>query len=185
MKHSIQTTHLNYFPSDTNIALLFLFWILVLAGDTFRRLPLTVSLDFWVVLPPLLFPRWVQYWNVWDLFLWAKTISLIPIAVIWCSIVRLGIDNDSWTQWGTFAVLSVNILEAITKDALSKREGETWNKLNALSGILLILSELPTAHTARISNVGGMRDFIWEQGPCWIIGEFDKYAPRSTSSHSL
>lgn len=179
MKHSIQTTNLNHFLSDTNIALLCLFWILVLAGEAFRRLPLAESLNFWVVLPPLLFPLWVQYWNVWDLFLWAKTISLIPIAVIWSTVVRLGMD-DSWTQWGTFAVLSTNILEAITKDALSKQGGETWNQLNALSGILLILSELPTLHTARVSNDGRMQDFIWEQGPCWIIGESDKCAPRST-----
>jgi hypothetical protein len=69
----------------------------------------------------LLFPLWVQYWNVWDIFLWAKTISLIPIAVIWCSVLHLGINNDCWTQWGTFAVLSTNILEAvIIKDALPK-----------------------------------------------------------------
>jgi hypothetical protein len=56
-----------------------------------------------------------------DLFLWAKTISLIPIVVIWCSVLHLGINNDCWTQWGTFAVLSTNILEAvIIKDALPK-----------------------------------------------------------------
>jgi hypothetical protein len=56
-----------------------------------------------------------------DLFLWAKTISLIPIAVIWCSVLHLGINNDCWTQWGTFAVLSTNILETvIIKEPLPK-----------------------------------------------------------------
>lgn len=182
MKDLIEITNLYLHPTDTNLALLVLFWVLVVGGETFRRAPLTESLNFWVVFPPLLFPIWVQYWNAWDWFLWAKTITLIPIAVIWCSNVRLGLVNDDWTQWGTFIVLSINILEAVAKDALSKEGRATWNQLNALSGIFLILNELPTLHTARISS-DDMSDFLWKQGPCWIFGKHFIHA-YSSSTHA-
>jgi hypothetical protein len=130
----------------------------------------------------LLFPLWVQYWNVWDIFFWAKTISLIPIAVIWCSVLHLGINNDCWTQWGTFAVLSTNILEAvIIKDALPKPRRRDMDSTECFQWCFLILSELPTWYAAQI--VGWMQDFVWEQ--VWIFGDSDKCAPQSTSSWSL
>lgn len=169
MKHFIQATHLYHHPTETNLALGLLFWILVIAGETFRRVPVEESLQFWEVVPPLLFPLWVQYWNVWDLFLWAKTISLIPVAVVWSSVVRMGV-GARLTRIGTFIVLSTNISEAVAKDMLTTQRRIKWNRLNALSGILLILSELLTLHTARISN-DGMRDFLWTHGPSWIIGK--------------
>ena len=169
MKRSEGATPLYYHPKKINLSLGLLFLVLVVAGEAFRRVELEESINFWTVVPPLLFPLWVQYWNVWDKFLWTKTISLIPFAVIWCSIVRQGIDI-SWTQLGTFFVLSFNIAVAVTKDLSSKRGRVTWNQLNALSGILLILSELPTLHTVRISD-DEIHDFLWTHGPPWIIGE--------------
>lgn len=168
MKHSTSLRHLYHLFNETTLLLGLLFLVLVVVGEAFRRANLNDSLEFWTVIPPLLFPIWVHYWNTWDPILWIKTISLIPVAVIWCSIVRIGID-EYWTRLGSFLVLSTNIAEAVVKDALSKRERTTWNPLNALSGVLLIVSELPTLHTIRISE-DGMREFLWSHGPSWIIG---------------
>lgn len=129
-----------------------------------------VALSFWVVIPPLLFPRWVRYWNIWDLFLWTKLITIIPFVVIWGSIVRMESVDKDLTRNGTFIVLSINIAEAVAKDFLSLQGRVSWNRLNALSGTLLILSELPTMYTIRISD-DGMHDVLWEHGPSWIVGE--------------
>jgi hypothetical protein len=166
MTHSkITTTHLYQLLNGTNASIVLLFWIIVVAGEAFRRLPLAVSLGFWMILPPLLFPVWLQY--KWDFFLWTKLLSLIPVATIWCSIVRFGIDAR-WTRLGSFAILSMNIAEAACKDWLSNRC--TWNRLNALSGLLLILTELPSIVTLQIREEEP-NDILRSLGPCWIIGE--------------
>jgi hypothetical protein len=108
---------------------------------------------------------WLQY--KWDFFLWTKVLSLIPVATMWCSIVRFGIDAR-WTRLGFFATFSMNIAEAACKDWLSNRC--TWNRLNALSGLLLILTELPSIVTIHISEEEPY-DILWSLGPCWIIGQ--------------
>ena len=157
--------HLYQHPNETNAVIILLFWALVFAGEAFRRAPLDVTLEFWTILPPLLFPVWLHY--KWDLFLWTKTLSLIPIATIWASIIRFRIDAH-WTRLGSFAVLSLNISEAVFLDCLSKQG--TWNRLNALSGFLLILTELPSLDTLHIREDEPF-DVLWSLGPCWMIGE--------------
>lgn len=166
MTHStLKTTHLYQHSNGTHAVILLLFWALVFAGEAFRRAPLDVTLEFWTILPPLLFPVWLHH--KWDLFLWTKTLTLIPIATIWCSIIRFRIDAR-WTRLGSFAILSVNIAEALFKDYLSKQG--TWNRLNALSGLLLILKVLPSLDTLHIREDEPF-DVLWSLSPCWIIGE--------------
>lgn len=148
-----------------NAVILLLFWALVFAGEAFRIAPLDVTLEFWTILPPLLFPVWLHY--KWDLFLWAKTLSLIPVATVWASIIRFRIDTR-WTRLGSFAVLSLNIAEAVLVDLLSNQG--TWNRFNALSGLFLILTELPSLDSLHIREVEPF-DVLWSLGPCWMIGK--------------
>jgi hypothetical protein len=162
---TIKTTHLYPHFTVATAAIILLFWIVVFAGEAFRTLPLDLTTEFWTILPPLLFPMWVRY--KWDYFLWSKTLSLIPIATIWFSIIRYGIDAR-WTRLGSFAILSFNIAEAVAKDWLSNRD--TWDRLNALSGLLLILTELPNIATLHIRK-DEPNDILWSLGPCWITGK--------------
>jgi hypothetical protein len=164
-RSTIKTTHLYPHFNVATAAIILLFWIIVFAGEAFRTLPLDLTTEFWTILPPLLFPIWVRY--KWDYFLWSKTLSLIPIATIWCSIIRFGI-NDRWMSLGSFGILSLNIAEAISKDWLSNRE--TWNRLNAVSGLLLILTVLPSIATIHI-RTDEPNDILWSLGPCWIVGK--------------
>lgn len=170
MNHFHPSTHLYYHPrNDIYLNLGLLFCILVFAGETFRRMDLETSLEFWVIFSLLAIPSWLeQYRYCWDWFLWIKTISLLPVAVVWCSLVRIG-TSASATRIGSFLVLSVNIFEAILKD-LQPSGYKIWNPLNACSGILLVLSEMLTMGTIRIST-DGMSDFLWTHGQNWIIGE--------------
>jgi hypothetical protein len=155
-----------------------LFGVLVLAGEVFRILPLSVGFEFWLTLPLLLYPVWIaNYGGTWDWFLWTKTVTLMPVSMIWCYMVRFGYFTLSRTQWGTFVVLSTNIAEAVGKDLVlyatikrNKRTSSNWNHLNAISGILLILAELPSMYTMHI-NPDEPHDFLWESGACWVLGK--------------
>jgi hypothetical protein len=166
MTHStMKTTHLFPHFNVATAAIILLFWIIVFAGEAFRALPLDLTTEFWTILPPLLFHVWVRY--EWDCFLWFKILTLIPISTIWCSIIRFGI-NGRWTRLGSFGILSLNIAEAMCKDWLSNRD--KWSRLNALSGLLLILTGLPSIVTIRI-RTNEPNDVLWSLGPCWIMGK--------------
>eukprot|EP00978_Attheya_sp_CCMP212_P030377 scaffold111456_cov52-Attheya_sp.AAC.4 len=149
-------------------AILLLFLFLIAAGNMFRSLPLERTLEFWSIWPPLLLPTWLDHWNEWDLFLWIKTFSLIPVTVIWCTCIRFNTIDPKWTRLGSFFVLSVNILEAVTADLVSKRGKKSWSPLNAVGGFLLIYAEIPSLKSLRIIETEPY-DVLWHLGTEWII----------------
>jgi hypothetical protein len=144
--------------------------ILVAAGKVFQHLSLLTLLDFWLYLPAHLLPLWLQYWNTWDTFLWTKTFSLIPVATVWCTVCRMGLDID-YIRLGSFIILSMNIAEASIKDVCSKRGAPSWSPVNAISGALLILAECPSLRTINMGTTG-TNDFLWTLGVPWIMGKY-------------
>ena len=155
------------------LANLLLFFVLVVAGNEFRLTSRAVNLGFWTILPAILLPTvWLRFWRIWDTFLWSKLFSLIPVAVVAMELSRRqGSNNAQVLQLGWFGLLSVNISEAVALDLLSKEARRMWSPLNAISGVLLILAEIPSIHTIRITE-NPPHDLLWSIGVPWILGRY-------------
>jgi len=69
-------------------------------------------------------------------------------------------------------ILGANILEAAVADLVSslKEGNRNWNHLNAISGLLLILGELPSLNTIETRNL----DVAWSLGIPWIVGTYNR-----------
>jgi len=155
--------HLGAFEANTGL-LLFLF----VAGAVFRRMSPWKTLVFWTVTPLALYPRWIhRYWHVWDGFLWTKIFSVLPLATLWCTFTRLEFFDAGFYRLGSLGVMALNIIEASLKDLQWSIQEHNWNHLNTVSGIMLILGEIPSQHTIETRNV----DVAWSLGLPWITGE--------------
>jgi len=158
------------FPLRANAALLL---VLFVAGWALRRIPPWWTMAFWIACPLCLYPRWVcKGWKVWDTFLWYKIFSFFPIATLWCTSTRLGFFPNSVYRKGSVVILGANILEAAVADLVSslKEGNRNWNHLNAISGLLLILGELPSLNTIETRNL----DVAWSLGIPWIVGTYNR-----------
>jgi hypothetical protein len=149
------------------LANMMLFFVVVVAASEFRLTSRTINLGFWTIIPAMVLPIWLRFWRIWDTFLWSKLVSLIPVAVVSIEVSRRD-GNPRVLQPVWFTLLSINIAEAVALDLLSKKGRRAWSPLNAISGVLLILSEIPSIHTIRISK-NQTHDLLWTLGVPWII----------------
>jgi hypothetical protein len=141
--------------------------VLVAASTTFQNLPLHFTLFFWIIVPTVLMQYWLTHWDKWDAFLWSKCFSLMPVATCFITCCRYIGPSPEFVRLGSFVIMSVNIFEAAVKDVLSSKRG-SWRQVNAISGVLLILAELPNVDTIRLVDKE-RRQILWELGGLWII----------------
>ncbi len=145
----------------------FLFAGLVIAEELFHRYA-RFSLVFFSVASVVLFSCWVLLLGAPDWFPWVKVLS-IASGITVLSLLRttkLG-SIPKLVQWTTYALLAINILEATVRDAVV---GNTANYLNAIAGLLLILT-LEKVRTVHIDKKGKHRDLYWSgMTLAWIIG---------------
>ncbi|MEL7224496.1 MAG: DUF5692 family protein, partial [Cyanobacteria bacterium J06576_12] len=141
------------------------FLIACIASEIMRRLPPQWGLAFWLVVPLVLLPHFLNVsasQETWTWFLWAKLYS-ISASVVWimiCRIASVKIPKQA-IQLPLFFALGLNILEAVAVDILS------GYFFNAIAGILLILTMGP-ANRFSIDN-NRWRDFLYNPGKAWII----------------
>jgi hypothetical protein len=137
--------------------------ILVLAGVAFHSiLTVDTTLRFWIIIPILLYPYWLEKGKSWDRFLWTKIPSLIPIGTVWCTIARAGLVPTEWIHPIAGCILGGNIAEAVVKDLVSGYRSYRFTPINAVSGALIIAKMIPKVEMIQ------ERQYVWHLGKEWV-----------------
>ena len=146
--------------ANANLVLLF---ILVITGIEFEsQLPLNAIVRFWIACL-LLYPvAWAR--NRWDPFLWAKSVSLIPLATVWCTLAREDWIPRKYVAPVTAIILAENIGLAAARDIVSGYSSFHWTFLNGISGVILILTMIPKRERIFLED----SNYIWHLGWRWI-----------------
>jgi hypothetical protein len=140
------------------------FTALALANELFRRSLVLTGLAF-IVFPAVMTPHWIRSERV-DWFLWAKLYSVVGGIVLMQLFRFTRVAKTAWGARVLWVVLFANILEAVVHDATSVG---IWHRLNALSGVLLILSQ-PSARDIHVDESSPHRDLVWDMRWGWILG---------------
>ncbi|MCC6564084.1 hypothetical protein IT087_04300 [Candidatus Uhrbacteria bacterium] len=149
----------------TAFYILLLFIGLFIAQEIFYRYP-RFSFAFFTIGSIIFFPCWVLLFGVEDWFAWLKVLS-IAVGIILLSLFRTTrLGSSALVRYSTYALLAVNIFEAVARDVAT---GTIANYLNALAGILLIVT-LERIDTIRIT-ASKQKDLRWTSiTMAWIIG---------------
>lgn len=134
--------------------------------EIFRRYP-RFTFVFFLIAPVVLYSCWVLLIGPQDWFPWVKVFS-IALGIILLSIFRnTSLGNSKICQWTVYIFLAINIFEAVARDISG---GSTANYLNAIAGVLLVVT-LNQINTIHIDDKEGYRDLRWESMTLsWIIG---------------
>jgi len=144
------------------MSLLFIF--LLVSNEIFRRSKIMGWLAF-LILPILLIPWGIYFDKNYSLFLWLKTYS-VPAAACIVLLYRFSqLEHKQWLTYLLWLILALNILEAVVDSFV---RGEPFMYLNAVAGIILIIS-IPKMNIL-VDNRDQKRDFLWMMPLGWIIG---------------
>lgn len=144
---------------------LFILVALLLAEELFRHYP-KFALAVFLFVPVLLIPYW-RLSGVSGWFPWVKGFSVMAgiVLIVLFRITKL--ERTKIGRWSIYLFLIVNILEAVTKDAMA---GAYANYLNALAGILLVAT-LSGPDSIHIDVKERYKDIHWgEMTVPWIVG---------------
>lgn len=129
---------------------------LIVAYEVLRRSPLAGWVCF-LVLPPLLLPRWIQV-GQWDWLPWLKIASAV-LACCWFTAVRFTrLGGSRRAMFVVFLFIVGNILEAVVKD-FSQASGPHW--FNAAAGLLVAATLCRRLDTIGVDRRGPFRDLDW------------------------
>ncbi len=138
----------------TAIGILLLLAIYLLSQEALRRNKRLSWVTF-LILPFVLLPWWIAH-EEHSLFGWLKIYS-ISLSVSWALGVRFtALKEKKWAYVVIYVLLLLNIFEAVVLDIA---EGHLLNYLNAIAGVLLIVT-MPRAHTIRVDETGPYRDLL-------------------------
>ena len=116
--------------------------------------------------PLVLTPYWFRV-NEFGLFVWIKFYTIF-LCVIWGTAVRLTTLGDRrWARYTIPLLLAGNILEATALDLIER--GLAHN-LNALAGLLLILTVPYGRGATTIETTNRDRDVLLGTSRAWVVG---------------
>lgn len=131
-----------------------------------RRCRLPVLWAVFFLVPLALTPYWIIT-NQFDAFQWIKIYSIM-FCVSWGGWLRFTSAGDHKLLRHTIVfLLAGNIIEALVLDCLGSGAGHT---LNALAGVLLLLTMPWSAESVRIDRTGPHQDLLHSAPLPWIVG---------------
>lgn len=139
---------------------------LAIVQEGFRHVGKWVLWGLFLLMPLGLTPYWLAV-NEFGLFLWIKLYS-VCFCVCWGTLLRFSsLGNRTWARSTISLLLAANILEATVLDAI---ERGLAHDLNAVAGMLLVLTLPYGSNASRIDSAGRCRDLYCETNRSWVAG---------------
>jgi len=134
--------------------------------EMLRRCRLPVMWGFFLLTPLVLSPFWIMT-NDFNPFPWIKIYSLM-FCVSWESWLRFTPAGDKvFLRHTILCLLAANIVEALALDVLGTG---TAHNLNALAGILLLVTMPWSASQAHVDRASRYQDIRCDLPLAWIVG---------------
>ena len=140
--------------------------LLFIAQEVLRSAGKLVSWGVFLLIPIVLTPYWLGV-NEFGLFMWIKLYT-ICFCVCWGTLLRFtSLGNRPWARSTIPLLLAGNILEATALDVL---ERGLAHDLNAVAGVLLVLTVPFGSKVTQIDSSRRLRDLYCGTTRVWIIG---------------
>ena len=139
---------------------------LYLAQELLRKAGKWVLWTLFLVVPAVLTPYWFAK-NDFGLFVWVKIYSVCA-CVVWGAAIRFTrLPEFRLAGHGLSLLLAGNIIEATTLDFVESRFA---HQINAIAGVLLVLTIPYGLGNTRVDTDGRHRDAYLQTSRAWFIG---------------